>query len=366
MLSKSVFGAALLLAAGSGVQAADYQVETVAEGLSFPWALAFLSDGGMLVTERAGRLRLINAEGKLQAEPIAGVPEAFVNSQAGLMGLALAPDFAQSGELFMSYACGTIEANHTCLASARFNGTSLENTQEIFRVQPAKKGSAHYGGRMAFLPDDTLLLTLGDGFDYREQAQNTANHLGSIVRLNRDGSAPEDNPFVAQDGAQPELFSIGHRSVQAILYDAQTQRIFSNEHGPRGGDEVNLIEAGKNYGWPKITYGIDYDGAQISPYTELPGLEQPLLYWTPSIAPSGMTLYRGELFPQWQGNLLVSALAGREVRRVVLDGTEVVEQESLFKELGARFRDVRTGPDGAVYLLTDSANGSVLRVTPGN
>lgn len=366
MLKKSLAGAAFFLAASSAAQAADYKIETVAEGLSFPWSLAFLPDGGMLVTERAGQLRLINAAGELQAEPVSGVPEAFVNSQAGLMDVALAPDFSESGELFLSYSCGTREANHTCLASAHFNGQALENTQEIFRVQPAKKGSAHYGGRITFLPDDTLLLTLGDGFDYREQAQNTANHLGSIVRLNRDGSAPQDNPFVGQDGTQAELFSIGHRNVQAILYDAETQRVFSNEHGPRGGDEINLIEAGKNYGWPKITYGVDYSGAEVSPYTELPGLEQPLLHWTPSIAPSGMTLYRGELFPQWQGNLLVSALAAKEVRRVVLDGTKVVEQQSLFKELDARFRDVRTGPDGAVYLLTDSANGSVLRVTPGN
>ncbi|GAA6131277.1 PQQ-dependent sugar dehydrogenase [Halopseudomonas sabulinigri] len=366
MLNKSIVAAGLLLAGTASVHAAEYQVTPVAEGLAYPWSLAFLPDGGMLVTERAGRLRLINAAGELQAEPISGVPQAFVNSQAGLMGLALAPDFAKSGELFLSYACGTAEANHTCLASARFNGSALENTQEIFRVEPAKKGSAHYGGRIAFLADDTLLLTLGDGFDYREQAQNTANHLGSIVRLNRDGSAPQDNPFVGEQGAQPALYSIGHRNVQGLVVDADTGRVFSHEHGPRGGDEINLIEAGKNYGWPKITYGIDYDGAQISPYTELPGLEQPLLHWTPSIAPSGMTLYRGELFPQWQGNLLVSALAGKEVRRVMLKGNQVAEQESLFKELGVRFRDVRTGPDGALYLLTDSANGSVLRVTPTN
>ncbi|MEH6563910.1 MAG: PQQ-dependent sugar dehydrogenase [Halopseudomonas sp.] len=366
MFIRTLVAGTALLALATQVQAADYKIETVAEGLSYPWSLAFLPDGGMLVTERTGALRLINAAGELQPEPVAGVPEAFVNRQAGLMGLALAPDFAQSGELFLSYACGTAEANHTCLASARFKGRALENTQEIFRAQPAKKGSAHYGGRIAFLPDGTLLLTLGDGFDYREQAQNTGNHLGSIVRLNRDGSVPQDNPYVGQEGAKPELYSIGHRNVQAILYDAQSQRIYSNEHGPRGGDEINLIEAGKNYGWPKITYGVDYDGAQVSPYTELPGLEQPLLHWTPSIAPSGMTLYRGELFTQWQGNLLVSALAGMEVRRVVLNGTEVTEQESLFKELGARFRDVRSGPDGAIYLLTDNASGKVLRVTPSN
>ena len=364
MYRFTLVGAALALCAGP-VAAADYQIETVAEGLSNPWSLAFLPDGGMLVTERAGHLRLIGANGTLRAEPVAGVPEAFVNSQAGLMDVALAPDFAESGELFLSYSCGTLEANHTCLAAATFNGTALENTHEIFRVQPAKRGSAHYGGRIAFLPDNTLLLTLGDGFDYREQAQNTGNHLGSIVRLNRDGSAPADNPFVAQQGTLPELYSIGHRNVQGIVVDGEG-RVFSHEHGPRGGDELNLIRAGHNYGWPKITYSVDYNGSQISPYTELPGLEQPLTYWVPSIAPSGMALYQGDLFPEWQGNLLISALAGREVRRVALDGDTVSAQESLFTELGQRFRDVRSGPDGAVYLLTDSPAGKVLRVVPAN
>ena len=364
MNKTTLLGTSLLLCAGAAT-AADYQVETLADGLSNPWSLAFLPDGGMLVTERSGQLRLIDAAGQLRAEPVAGVPEAFVNGQSGLMEVALAPDFAESGELFLSYSCGTRDANHTCLAAATFNGEALENTHEIFRVQPAKKGSAHYGGRIAFLPDNTLLLTLGDGFDYREQAQNTANHLGSIVRLNRDGSAPEDNPFVGQADAMPELYSIGHRNVQGILVD-DAGRVFSHEHGPRGGDEINLIEAGKNYGWPKITYGIDYNGSQISPYTELPGLEQPLVYWDPSIAPSGMTLYQGELFPEWQGSLLVSALAGKEVRRVELKGNAAGEQESLFTELGERFRDVRTGPDGAVYLLTDSPSGQLLRVVPAN
>ena len=364
MNKTTLLGTSLLLCAGAAT-AADYQVETLADGLSNPWSLAFLPDGGMLVTERSGQLRLIDAAGQLRAEPVAGVPEAFVNGQSGLMEVALAPDFAESGELFLSYSCGTRDANHTCLAAATFNGEALENTHEIFRVQPAKKGSAHYGGRIAFLPDNTLLLTLGDGYNYREQAQNTANHLGSIVRLNRDGSAPEDNPFVGQADAMPELYSIGHRNVQGILVD-DAGRVFSHEHGPRGGDEINLIEAGKNYGWPKITYGIDYNGSQISPYTELPGLEQPLVYWDPSIAPSGMTLYQGELFPGWQGSLLVSALAGKEVRRVELKGNAAGEQESLFTELDQRFRDVRTGPDGAVYLLTDSPSGQLLRVVPAN
>lgn len=365
MKSKSTALTAMLAIALSGaVHAADYQIETVAEGLEFPWSLAFLPDGGMLVTERAGRLRHINATGELQSAAIEGVPEAFVSGQAGLFEVALDPEFASNNRIFLSYACGTLQANHTCLSSATLADGGLQNVDELFRVKPAKAGSAHYGGRIAFLPDRTLLLTLGDGFDYREEAQKTSSHIGSIVRLNRDGSVPEDNPYLDQTNALPELYSIGHRNVQGIVYDAENDRVLAHEHGPRGGDELNLIEPGKNYGWPKITYGVDYNGSIISPYTSLPGLEQPLVQWTPSIAPSGMTLYRGEMFPAWQDSLMISALAARNVRRVELDGTEVTSQETLFEELESRFRDVRTGPDGALYLLTDASEGKVLRVVP--
>ncbi|WP_373185805.1 PQQ-dependent sugar dehydrogenase [Halopseudomonas sp.] len=367
---KSKSGGALVamvaVAFASAAQAADYQIETVAEGLEFPWSLAFLPDGGMLVTERAGRLRHIDAAGELQAAAIEGIPEAFASGQAGMFEVALDPEFESNNRIFLSYACGTQEANHTCLSSAVFTGGSLREVDELFRVQPAKAGDAHYGGRIAFLPDHTLLLTLGDGFDYREEAQKTASHIGSIVRLNRDGSVPEDNPYIDQSDALPELYSIGHRNVQGIVYDEQNGRVLSHEHGPRGGDELNLIESGNNYGWPKITYGLDYNGSVISPYTSLPGLEQPLVQWTPSIAPSGMTLYRGDLFPAWQDSLMISALAARNVRRVELEGNEVIAQETLFEELGARFRDVRTGPDGALYLLTDAAEGKVLRVVPAD
>lgn len=366
MKSKSMLLTATVAVAFAGAaQAVDYQIETVAEGLEFPWSLAFLPDGGMLVTERPGRLRHINAQGELQDAAIEGVPEAFVSGQAGLFEVALDPDYANNKRIFLSYACGTLEANHTCLSSATFSEAGLQNVDEIFRVQPAKTGSAHYGGRVAFLPDNTLLLTLGDGFDYREEAQKTSSHIGSIVRLNRDGSVPEDNPFAGEGDALPELYSIGHRNVQAIVYDAQNDRVLAHEHGPRGGDELNLIEPGNNYGWPKITFGVDYNGSTISPYTSLPGLEQPMVQWTPSIAPSGMTFYRGEQFPAWKDSLMISTLAARNVRRVELDGNEVVAQETLFDELGSRFRDVRTGPDGALYLLTDAAAGQVLRVVPG-
>lgn len=346
-----------------------YRVTTYTEGLSYPWAMVFLPDGRALVTERPGRLRLLEADGSLHPEPFSGLPEIFTATQAGLMDIILAPDFDESQRLYFSYACGTLRANNTCLASAQLgeNETGehrLDNVQEIFRAQPAKSGASHYGGRMTWLPDGTLILTLGDGFDYREQAQNLENHLGKIVRLNADGSAPDNNPFVDRPGAAPEIFSYGHRNVQGIFYDAANQRLLSHEHGPRGGDEINRIEPGKNYGWPLVSHGIDYSGARITPFTELPGKQSPLLDWTPSIAPSGMTLYNAELFADWQGDLFVSALAAKRVHRVRLQGDQVIEEEQLFAELGERIRDVRQGPDGALYLLTDNEQGRVLRVVP--
>lgn len=352
------------LLGSSLAQAMDYRIETVTSGLEHPWSLAFLPDGRMLVTERVGRLRIIEADGRLNPQPVGGVPEGFVAAQAGLMEVLLDPDFATNQQLYLSYAYGTTQANNTRLAKARLLDGQLQDVQVLFSALPAKSGAAHYGGRMAFLPDTTLVLTLGDGFDLREQAQDTSNHLGKIVRLNRDGSIPQNNPLVGQAGAAEEIYSFGHRNVQGIVYDDQLQRLYSHEHGPRGGDELNLIEAGNNYGWPLITYGIDYTGAQISPYTALPGLQQPLLHWTPSVAPSSLTLYRGSLFPQWQGDLFASTLAERSVRRIRVQDGKLAGQEVLFDELDERIRDVRGGPDGALYLLTDSAEGRVLRVVP--
>ncbi|WP_223423807.1 PQQ-dependent sugar dehydrogenase [Alcanivorax limicola] len=342
----------------------EYDSQVMAEGLVHPWSLAFLPDGRMLVTERAGRLRLVDVQDGLREAPVSGVPDVFASGQAGLKDVVLAPDFADSGELYLTYACGTARANGLCLARARWQDDALQDVQTLFTTRPTKRGDAHYGGRMVFLPDDTLVLTLGDGFDYREAAQDPGSHIGKTVRLNRDGSVPADNPFVGHAGVLPEIYTLGHRNAQGIVFDATTQRLYAHEHGPRGGDELNLLAPGKNYGWPLVTHGKDYTGARITPYTTLPGFEPPMVDWTPSIAPAGMTQYRGDLFPQWEGNLLVAALAGKRVHRVVLSDEGARDEEQLFGEINARFRDVRTGPDGAVYLLTDSPAGRLLRITP--
>ncbi len=371
----SLIWALVLAAAGLGgctpaatpAQAAPsmaYTIETVAEGLEHPWSLAFLPDGSMLVTERPGRLRLISADGKLQAAPIAGVAPVFAQGQGGLFDIALDPDFATNCLIYLAYAAGTRKANATRLARARFTGQGLEDFQLLFEVTPLKDTSAHFGGRIVFLPDGTVLVTLGEGYDFKEAAQDLGSDLGKIIRLNRDGTIPADNPFVGKAGARPEIYTYGHRNVQGIVFDGATGIIYAHEHGPKGGDEVNVLRAGANYGWPVITYGIDYSGLPISRYQKKEGLEQPLLYWVPSIAPSGMTLYTGEAFAAWRGDLLVGALAGMHVRRVDLQDGAVVGQESLFAELEERIRDVRQAPDGSIILLTDSDEGRVLRVRP--
>lgn len=341
----------------------DVQVETVVSGLEYPWSLAFLPDGGMLVTERPGRLRRVTPQGELDPEPIRGVPEVLTDGQAGLFEVSLAPDFADSGQLYLSYACGTVQANHTCLARARLEDNALHDLEEIFRVEPAKVGTAHYGGRIAWLPDGTLVLSLGDGFDYREEAQRLTSHIGTLVRLRPDGSVPPDNPFVDDPDALPEIYSYGHRNVQGLAYDSVSGQLIAHEHGPRGGDEVNIIEPGANYGWPVATHGLDYTWARVTPFTEYPGTEQPSLYWTPSIAPSGLVVYRGDAFSEWKGDLLVGALADHALYRVSLAGL-TPEQTRLLGDRNDRVRDVRVGPDGLVYLLTDHESGQILRLRP--
>jgi len=343
-----------------------YKVTEIAKGLDHPWSMAFLPDGSMLVTERAGRLRLIK-EGALQAQAIGGVPAVHTGSQAGLFDIVLHPNFAQNNIVYLTYAAGTDAANGTQVARARFDGSALQDLQVIFKAAPLKDTNNHFGARMAFLPDGTFALTLGDGFEYREKAQDLSSDLGKIVRLNDDGSVPKDNPFAGQAGVRPEILSLGHRNEQGLAFDAQTGRLYETEHGPRGGDELNIIEPRKNYGWPIITYGMDYSGAFVSPYTERPGMEQPVVQWTPSIAPSGLAVYRGDKFPAWQGDLFVGALAFKHLRRVDLDeGGHVAGQEELLNDVGARIRDVRAAPDGYLYVTTDDEAGRVLRIEPAN
>ena len=353
----------LALWAGFGVPVAalDYRVEPVAEGLEYPWSLAFLPDGGLLVTERAGRLRIIRGD-KLDPTPITGVPETYVRGQGGLFDILLDPEFAANHQIYLSYSAGTRRANQLTVARARLDGSILSNLEVILMSEPEKDTPHHFGGRMAFLPDGTLLIVSGDGFDYREQALDLGSLLGKTLRIGRDGAIPHDNPFVGRTGARAEIWSYGHRNQQGIVVTPDA--VWLHEHGPRGGDELNRLEPGKNYGWPAITYGMDYSGSYVSPYTEHPGMEQPAVQWTPSIAPAGLAHYDGDAFPNWRGDLFVAALAERSVRRVDLEDGEVVGQDVLFTELKQRMRDVRVGPDGYLYLLTDSANGQVLRVVP--
>lgn len=340
----------------------EFRIESIAEGLTNPWSIAFLPDGEILVTERDGYLRSIR-DGRLNPVAIRGVPEVYVAGQGGLFDVLLDPSFDENGLVYLSYAHGSRKSNALRVARGLLDENQIVDVEVIFSAEPLKDTPHHYGGRMAWLPDNTLLVTTGDGFDFREEAQALDSLLGKVVRINRDGTIPPDNPFVGRGGVRPEVWSYGHRNPQAIVREPVSGDIWLHEHGPRGGDELNLITPGKNYGWPITSWGVDYSGARISPYTEYPGTEQPVIYWVPSIAPAGMDIYHGGEFPEWQGDLFVAALAERTVRRLEMEGQEVVGQEILFGDLGERMRDVRAGPDGALYLLTDSDNGKVLRVT---
>ncbi|GAB4354419.1 MAG: PQQ-dependent sugar dehydrogenase [Gammaproteobacteria bacterium] len=344
---------------------ANFRVETVAEGLEHPWGMAFLPGGGMLVSERVGRLRLITADGKLRKKPVRGIPKVVARGQGGLLDVALHPDFTRNRWVYLSYSGRGREGVNTEVARARFDGIELSDLQIIFRARPkVSTGYNHFGSRLLFDRDGFLFVTLGDRYHLRDRAQSVEDHLGTIVRLHDDGRVPGDNPFVGRDGAMPEIYTYGHRNAQGIALRPGTNTVWMHEHGPRGGDEVNILKPGANYGWPAITYGIDYSGAIISDKTEAPGMEQPVVYWVPSIAPSGMAFYDGDHFPQWKGDLFVGALAKRHLRRLELEGDRVVGQEQLLRDLDERIRDVRSGPDGYLYLLTDSSNGRILRLVP--
>lgn len=348
------------------------RVVTVAKGLEHPWGLAFLPDGRMLVTERPGRLRIAAADGAL-SEPVAGVPEVYETGQGGLLDVALDPSFAQNRLVYLSYAeaDGPVAGTAVCrgrlveVAGAPAPGRArLEDVQVIFRQRPKVSGPNHWGSRLVFAPDGTLFVTLGERYQ-RDRAQRRDETLGKLVRINPDGSIPADNPFVdAKDGTLPEIWSLGHRNMQGATLHPRTKVLWTHEHGARGGDEINVPEAGRNYGWPIITYGRDYSMLPIGEGTSKPGLEQPIHYWDPSIAPSGMAFYTGGKFPTWQGDLFVGALAGQLLVRLELDGTKVTHEERLLEDLGERIRDVRDGPDGSLWLLTDAPDGRILRLEP--
>ena len=345
------------------VDPATYRVETVAKGLDRPWSLAFLPDGRLLVTEMAGRLLVIGKDGAKKPIATGGLPPVFQRGGTiGLMDVALDPAFARNGLLYLTMSHGEEGANGTRLVRARLADDRLEDVRTLFSSTP-KPRAGNNGGRIAFLLDQTLVLTVGDGNWRREEAQNVANHLGTVVRLDRDGRAPPDNPFLGRPGAAPEVYSLGHRNPQGIAVDPATGELLLTEHGARGGDEINRIVAGKNYGWPLVTAGIDYPFGQVTPFSRLAGFEAPLLEWTPSIAPGGLAVYRGDRFPAWRGDLLVPALRGRALHRVVRDGGRIVGQQTLLTELNQRMRDVKVGPDGAIYVLTDGVGASLLRLT---
>lgn len=343
--------------------AGEVAVETVASGLEHPWGLAFLPDGRMLVSERPGRLRLIAADGGL-SPPVSGVPSVVARGQGGLLDVTLDPGFAQNRLIYFSFAEPRAGGNGTSVARARLNerGTALEGMSVIFRQNPAIASNMHFGSRLVFDRTGALFVTVGDRYSQREQAQNPANHIGKVLRIRPEGGAAPDNP--KKEGWQPEIWSIGHRNVQGAALHPQTGQLWTAEHGARGGDEINAPKAGRNYGWPVITYGIDYSGAKIGEGTARAGMEQPLFYWDPSIAPSGAAFYTGDAWPAWRNSLFVGALAGSMLVRLSTLGESVTGEERLLTGLGQRIRDVRQGPDGFLYLLVDDADGKVLRVRP--
>ena len=338
------------------------RVTDVAVGLERPWGLAFLPDGRMLVTERPGRLRLVGRDGQL-SEPLAGVPRVLARGQGGLLDVTLSPSFAQDRLVYLSFAEPGGAGGSTAVARGRLGERGLEATQVIWRQEPKVSDNNHWGSRLVWRPDGTLFVTLGDRFKYMERAQDLSTTIGKIVRINADGSIPGDNPFVGRKGAHPEIWSFGHRNIQAAALDS-TGELWTVEHGARGGDELNRPEPGRNYGWPVITYGVAYSGARIGVGTASPGMEQPVYYWDPVIAPSGATFYSGTAFPDWRGDLFVGSLQpGRLVRLRLGDG-RVTHEERYVIGRGERIRDVRQGPDGFLYLLTDHAKGRIVRLHP--
>lgn len=346
--------------------------EVVVEGLEHPWGLAFLPDGTALVTERPGRLRIVR-DGALVAEPVAGVPAVFAQNQAGLLDVVAHPRFAENRLIYLTYAHGTAEANTTRVARARFDGGALQNLEVIFETNRAKPGSSHFGSRLAWMPDGTLLVSIGDGGNpptmldgafIREKAQDVTTHFGKILRLNDDGSAPRETPLAGVANAAKGVWSIGHRNIQGLAYDATRNAVWATEHGSLGGDELNRVRAGNNHGWPVVSLTRDYVTAQpVGEATQRKGMTDPVLLWDTSVAPSGLTLYTGSAFPQWRGDLFSGSLVSLDVRRIDLDDSGAIVGETALR-VGQRVREVEAGPDGFLYVLTDEKAGRLMRFVP--
>jgi glucose/arabinose dehydrogenase len=368
-VAAALLGLTVLVAAPASAQerqlksaAGTLVVEKVAGGLEHPWGLAFLPDGRMLVTERPGRLRILDRSGRA-SPPLQGVPEVFARGQGGLLDVALDPDFASNGLVYLSFAEAGEGGASTALGRGRLRGERIEGFEVIFRQQPKVSGAYHFGGRIVFAPDGTLFLTLGERFK-GEPAQDLSDHLGTIVRLNPDGSVPKDNPFVGRPKAEDEIWSYGHRNIESGAIHPATKELWIAEMGPRGGDELNRPEAGRNYGWPLVSWGEHYDGRDIPDPPTRPEFADAAKHWTPVISPSGMVFYTGDAFPAWHGSMLIGGLTAKGIVRVAIDGRNAREEERI--ELGARIRDVEQGPDGLVYVLTDQADGNVWRLRPAS
>jgi glucose/arabinose dehydrogenase len=378
-LARLALGSAAIMMASSAValdevietEEASIAVRTVADGLDHPWAIAFLPDGGALVTERPGRLRHLSSDGAL-SEPIAGTPEVDARDQGGLLDVALDPDFSANRLVYLSFSePGENGTNSTAVARGRLSEdlTALENTEVIFSQQPKVASTKHFGSRLVFDGEGYLFVTMGERSEeqFRGQAQELDSHLGKIVRIFPDGGVPEDNPFVGQNGALPEIWSYGHRNIQAAAINPESQVLWEIEHGPKGGDELNIVKPGANYGWPVVSFGMNYDDTPVGTgESDAAGFEDAIYQWTPVIAPSGMAFYQGGAFPEWQGDLFVGGLGSTALVRLELDGNSVTHEERILQEAGRRIRDVVEGPEGALYLLTDEDNGEILVITPAD
>jgi len=341
-----------------------FRIATLLTGLENPWSVAFLPDGRMLITERAGRLRLVGSDFRLDPEPIEGLPETVARGQGGLFDVVLHPQYSQNGWIYWAYNAPGAGGWGTALARGKLKGQRMVEVQVLFSMQPKTRSSQHFGGRIVFDKSGMLYLTLGDRGD-KDRAQKLDDHAGSVIRLHDDGRVPADNPFAKRAGALPEKWTLGNRNMQGATLHPKTGELWAHEHGPQGGDEVNVMRSGLNYGWPVITYGVNYgSGTRIGEGDTKPGMVQPLHFWVPSIAPSGMAFVNGSQFPLWAGDLLVGALRGQMLVRLVLNEEKVVREERLLQGRVGRIRDVRMGPDGLVYLLTDDAEGALLRLEP--